>query len=266
MARSFDDASLQYLENGNAVVSAPYTIAGFINVASGQSPSAGQNERMLSVSDPSQGVDNRRFCLGVNYDGTKWAARYNPHDGSTGVANDGTSSVAEDTWTHISATENSGENSRAVFTNGADKQTDSTALTMPTLDTTTIGALNINAGVVDYLEGKLAHIAAWNVVLTDAEIASLAAGFSPKFVRPQNLISYWRFLRTDQDIVGGYHMTAYNSPTWADQPPIIMPAPVLYSFPVAGITQTPKTVTGAQIMSGALSKKLMAKRTVTGAI
>lgn len=32
--------------------------------------------------------------------------------------------------------------------------------------------------------------ASWNVVLTDAEIVALAAGISPLFIRPQNLIAY----------------------------------------------------------------------------
>jgi hypothetical protein len=52
----------------------------------------------------------------------------------------------------------------------------------------------------------------------------LAAGFSPLFVRPQSLVAYWPLIRdNDNDIVGGYDMTAYNTPTVAAHPPVIYP-------------------------------------------
>ena len=53
----------------------------------------------------------------------------------------------------------------------------------------------------------------------------LARGYSPLFVRPQNLVAYWPLIRDeDQDRVGGYDMAAYNTPSVAAHPPIIYSA------------------------------------------
>lgn len=45
------------------------------------------------------------------------------------------------------------------------------------------------------LTGDVACVAMWNVALTDAEIASLVAGFSPRRVRPQSLVFYAPLVR-----------------------------------------------------------------------
>jgi hypothetical protein len=72
------------------------------------------------------------------------------------------------------------------------------------------------------MSGSIAEAAIWNVALTDAKVAILAAGFSPLFVDPQSLVAYWPLVRdTDDDVVGGYDMTAYNTPTVASHPPKI---------------------------------------------
>ena len=69
------------------------------------------------------------------------------------------------------------------------------------------------------MNGDLAHIAIWNVALTDAEIASLyngGIGLDPRYVRSANLVAYWPLIRNDLDYIGGYNLTAYNSPTFVD--------------------------------------------------
>ena len=52
----------------------------------------------------------------------------------------------------------------------------------------------------------------------------LAAGYPPTKIRPWALVHYWPLMRTDQDLVGGYDLTAFNTPTWADHPPVSIPA------------------------------------------
>jgi len=50
--------------------------------------------------------------------------------------------------------------------------------------------------------GDLAEVAIWNSALTTVQILSLAKGFSPLFVQPQNLIAYWNLIRGLNDRMG----------------------------------------------------------------
>lgn len=81
-----------------------------------------------------------------------------------------------------------------------------------------------------YWEGAIAEAAAYSVVLSDSEIASLAAGFSPLLVRPESLIGYWPLggaLASDTgdiDLINGKDLTANNSPTTENHPQIIYPS------------------------------------------
>jgi hypothetical protein len=69
------------------------------------------------------------------------------------------------------------------------------------------------------LAGHIACLAAWSVALTDDEVASLAAGFSPRRIRPQSLAAYNPFIRSTQDLRGRITgWTENGSPTVSDHP------------------------------------------------
>jgi len=65
------------------------------------------------------------------------------------------------------------------------------------------------------------------VALSAGEVAALGAGASPLAVRPQSLVAYWPLygnVSPETDIISGYDMTLYNSPTEADShPPLSFP-------------------------------------------
>lgn len=73
-------------------------------------------------------------------------------------------------------------------------------------------------GDVYPFNGYVAECALWNTALTDAEIESLAKGFSPRRIRPQSLVFYAPLLRNLQDLRQGLALTAVNSPTVASHP------------------------------------------------
>jgi len=64
--------------------------------------------------------------------------------------------------------------------------------------------------------GDIAEFAMWDVVLTDAEIASLGKGFSNSKIRPQNLLTNSRLIRTLADVKG--RSTASGSVTASSHP------------------------------------------------
>jgi hypothetical protein len=73
------------------------------------------------------------------------------------------------------------------------------------------------------MSGAIALPSIWNIDLSDEEVAMLASGmYIPTDIRPGNLVGYWPLHPRMGDVdLGpyGYHLTAYNSPTWTDGPP-----------------------------------------------
>jgi hypothetical protein len=90
----------------------------------------------------------------------------------------------------------SSSSSRFAFHNGT-KGAENTGTRAPTLTTTEVGRLNLNGGTYASFRGDLAEVAIWTAALSDAEIASLAKGFSPLRVRPQSLVYYQPLVRSD---------------------------------------------------------------------
>lgn len=228
MARLFDDASTEYLGNVGAVVLAePMTLAGWFysDLDGGQT--------IVSVGD-SAGTHYFGLQLRGQDGGDPVVAK---SFGSANVHASSTSGYSVNTWHHGVAVFAANDD-RAAFIDGGNKGTESTASTVSTPDASSIG-VSADSTPYGYFSGRIAEVGVWDAALTDVEVAILAAGYSPLFVRPQNLVAYWPLIRDeDQDRVGGYHLTAYNTPSIATHPPVIYPASVLsysISLPVSGI-------------------------------
>jgi hypothetical protein len=154
-------------------------------------------------------------------DPVHWRAR------DAGVNSDAktTAGYSANTWHHACGVEYS-SNSRAAFLDGGNKGTNAVLSTPAGLDTTSIGVALRAGGPIGYLDGMVAEVAIWSAALTDAEVAILALGYLPLAVRPQSLVAYWRLIRdTDEDIVGGYSLTAVNGPSIGAHCRVIESAP-----------------------------------------
>ena len=99
-------------------------------------------------------------------------------------------------------------------------------------------------------EGGLAEVAAYAAELTTGEISALAAGFSPLLVRPNALVGYWPLggplasSASNNDFVGGNHLTTNGGPSEENHPPMIYPsAPILARKPT--IAADPVTADGS---------------------
>jgi|SRR5215831_10134457 len=116
-------------------------------------------------------------------------ARWFGNDGSTQFQIVGGTTLVNGRWYHhLGRKQGTGANSLQLFLNGildgqmtqgTNNQAGSAALT--------IGNSAANAGPFD---GRIAEAAVWNVALSNAEIAALAAGVSPAYFRRSNLVFY----------------------------------------------------------------------------
>ncbi len=220
MARAFASASSQYLERDQApVVAAPMTISVWFKKSSTTS------RCLVWVGDKDVEFDYWSLIVGG---GVGWTAR------DIGAASAfGPTAITLDVWEHACGMEVS-SSSRFAFLNGAKGTEQSATVTPDGADRVAIGRLG-DSSPAFYMNGSIAEVAIWDVGLTDAEVVILAAGFSPLFVRPQSRIHYWPLIgrmSPEIDLVGGFDLTAFSSPTASDHPPIIYPSTI--QIPPAG--------------------------------
>ena len=241
MARLFDNASSEYLSYAGAVITGmPITIACWFNT------DTNTNQVLFNLYLSS--VDEFDFRL---QSGQIIRTRLRV---TTNADADSTTTFSLDTWHHACGVFAS-TTSRSAYLDGGNKGTNTTSKTPGTPVNTAIGSRQSLAG--QYMSGSIAEMGVWNIALSDAEVAILAAGYAPPFVRPQNLVAYWPLIRDeDQDRVGGYDMTPQNTPSISTHPPIIYPATPFLVLPesAAPVGITGPLVGGKLVKSGPLIK------------
>ena len=224
MARLFNDASSQYLTVASAPVPAvPLTLAAWFN---SDDITIGQSILHIGVA----GTSNNRFTLNAQGDTAGDPVRALTRNTSTVVAAT-TTGYSANTWHHACGVF-SAVDARAAYIDGGSKGTDTNSQTPTGIARTDVGTLS---AVGSYFSGLIAEAAIWNVALTDDEVAILAKGFSPLFVRPESLIFYVPLIQSaDKDIVGGLSLTATNTPTVGAHPRVFYPSsPIMLGVPAA---------------------------------
>jgi len=221
MARLFDDSSSERLGLGNALFTTePVTVSAWCF--------------------PDDATPPDEFCIfnvtNSTGGGTKfWTLRLDDSSGNIlrpqwNVKREGTLSITNATalatvnaWNHVAAVERSSTD-RSVWLNGGNRGNDTTDVgTSTTFDLTNIGATELSENLSDFFSGSIAEVAVWDIDLDEAEIFVLAAGFSPLFVRPGNLILYMPLVRAIDDYVGNNVFTATGT-TVSAHPPMIYPS------------------------------------------
>ncbi len=184
MSRLFNDAGSEYLNRGDTlgISGYPFTMACWFNV------DVAINQTLMCFGDTNAGNLNR-LALRDPADTDVICHTISSAFSATSA------SYSVDTWHHACAVF-AGEQDRSVYLDGGSKGTNvDDDASFGTPDNFTIGARKYNSAVSTYLSGNVAEAAVWNVALTDDDVAILAAGFSPLFVKPANLVGYWPLLR-----------------------------------------------------------------------
>ena len=229
MSRQFSRTSSQRLtRSGTPVTNVPLSMACWFWTANGD------NAKDLMCIGSS--TDNANYIIRANTNEQIQACTYGGGANGNPLA---AGNFSLETWNHACGVWEA-EDARVAFLNGAVGFQNTNSVTVPNQDMVGLASYIWHNNFGNYWDGYLAEAAIWNVALSEDEVAVLAAGYSPLFVRPGSLVAYWPLIRDeDQDKVGGYDLTAYNSPTIAAHPPIIYPAqPYIVTAPSGG-TQPP---------------------------
>jgi hypothetical protein len=206
MAYNFVAASNQYLVTSSTpVTGTPLTMACWAVKDTG-----GATRTLLGLGNSANATI--RFNLASSDAALVVAVATDPTLGGTsqtGTAATGTSFHAAGVF--------SSSVSRTAYANGVAGTPNSNNVTPTGIDRIGIGA-RVRSGIDLYHDGLIAEVGIWDVALTAAEIASLAAGVTCDKVRPQSLRFYAPLIRDLQDVRDGLTITNTNSATVADHP------------------------------------------------
>lgn len=185
MARSFTRASTHFLESSAVVVTAtPLTMACWFN-----SDSTTVNQVVLGIG-ATVGAHywNLRPAGAVSGDSLQFVC-----DAAVAAATAfTTTSYLANTWHHACGVAVS-PTSRLVYLDGGGVGTEVTSRTPApgNLNRVSIGRFNAAGVQTDYMSGRIAECAIWNVALSASEVAMLAKGLAPPYIQPGNLKGYW---------------------------------------------------------------------------
>lgn len=204
MAATFDFTN--YLNSSfPSTSSTPITISCWASKS--RSVPAGTQDTLVYLTNSSLGG---RLSISINGDEYPVAAVGDPYAQSVRTV-----AIANNVWTNIIGLFRS-STYRVVFSNGNIGTANTTSVTVPSVDTIEIGSVG---GVADFA-GRLAEVAVWNVELNSFERASLADGFSPDKIRPQNLIYYAPLIRDFTELRNGLAITNNNNVNVFEHPRI----------------------------------------------
>ena len=225
MAREFDSALSQYLEDGAVAVAAPpLAMVCWFN-----SNDIVNAYCFMSLCGAASDVNNIALYAQGAVGGDPLRLQMN--DGGGWAIADTTAGFAAGTWHHACGIW-VGNLERRVLIDGANKGVNTDAAN-PTVNRTGIGVM-CRATRVSFFDGLVAEAAVYDLSVwpgaTDSDKAdnfekilpSLAAGYSPRFYT-LGLVGYWPLYRDDIDIVGGRDLTPFNGPTVIAHPRIILP-------------------------------------------
>lgn len=120
--------------------------------------------------------------------------QYRFSDGSTAAAANHGSAYSANTLYHICGVKAS-NTSHSIFRDGGGKVTNTTNVPAGNKNRLALGAYWASSAASNFLTGKIAMAAFWRAGLDDSEVASLGKGFSPRRVRPQDLVFYAPLVR-----------------------------------------------------------------------
>jgi hypothetical protein len=144
--------------------------------------------------------------------------------GGTTVCDSGVT-VTTGVWYHVAITTD-GSNNSAIYVNGVQKATSTQALQTGNVNGLMLSNYRNNGSGTEPFNGLCAWLGHWRAVLTDQQIASLAAGWDLlKF--PSSLWAYWKFQGDVNDYSGnsrnwsanGTSTSTTNPPTSETLPP-----------------------------------------------
>lgn len=252
MARGTYSTSNYFSVGSAPATAAPVTLACWFN------PNATSLQTLMQLGDA--GATNY-LMLYVQTAGV-FSLLSAAYDGSS-VGTSNASTVSTSTWQHACAVFTS-TTSRQVYLDGSAGSLDTTTVTPTGIDDLSLGR-RLTSGNARVFDGYLAEAGVWSVALTAAEIAALAAGYSPRFIRPQSLIFYAPLVRSTLELTGT-GVTESGTVGVVDHPSILNPTgPLIPGAPSSGGTTYEDSLTLGKVITVSQDNNMVMESALTAA-
>jgi hypothetical protein len=233
MARLFDDASSEYIENlGSPITTPPITMSVWINT-----DNDANNQSTISYGNASGTHSASAILRGASGDVLRYEVV------GAGVATAATvNTYSINTWQHVCVM-SAATDDHSAYLNGdiANKGTSGTGASLSSVNAIIVASVARSSRGAN-LSGSAAEAGWWNVALSEPEVTMLALGMSPMLVRPESLVAYVPIMgRTspERDLFGGFNMSLVATPTASAHVPIIYPNGLIVPEIVAPVAPGP---------------------------
>jgi hypothetical protein len=221
LARSFTRASSNYASSDTTPVTAvPLTMACWFYPTDGTTYQQlmGLHKRSDNGSSNFSG-----FFLEFNGQSTDYISATTGAGAAASTANS-TAGATLNAWNHGCAVYASAT-SRTIYLNGGNSATNTASRVPSGVDSIAVGHSYWSTRA-NFLNGRLADAAIWNVALSATEAEALARGVSPLRIRPGNLVAYWPIFGTaspEIDVSRGAYPLTLSGTAVAEHAPVMAP-------------------------------------------
>lgn len=165
-----------------SITAGPHTFAAW-----GKLTVLGSARQVLTVGQ--SGSANDRYSLGLNASNQP---RMQVRDATTVTEAPASAAVPDTTSWHLYVGSTiTGDTDRSGYLDGGNRGNNHSTKT-PSITPNFTRVSGDPAGGNVFI-GFLAHVAMWNIQLSDADVAALAC-YTPNLIQPANLVDYWSFL------------------------------------------------------------------------
>lgn len=201
-----DPIPAQYHRQAPCPITAyPYSYAGWFRISIDT-----ENGTVIAFANEGGNDDQSRIIAApLNSAGSQVV--YEVENNSTPRVSAKVGSISTDTDYHVCAVSASSTDHK-IYLDAGTPGTDTLEQDFPrSVDSMTTGTLVMNF-TANTLTGEVWEVGAWDVALTQEDIAQLAARVHPLLVRPADLISYWPLIgRVDRDWITGGETAGVNA-------------------------------------------------------
>lgn len=229
-----------FYSSASPVTVPPITLFGWVRHDTGSLPTDNGNESAIcGVTFAGAGSINRMY-MRIDDSTTNRLQMVCSQNGVNSIFK-GSNDIVADTWHFCCASFDTAGDFKLGFDSNSIETDDNTIRTPVNIDTFNIGGFRLPTNKdFDNINGQLAHVGMYNVILEDNEIFSLAAGFSPLLVRPQSLKVYCTLIPDGQPIdimgnVGTWTTQGSGAFSEFDDYPLINPTAQILQFPPAAV-------------------------------
>lgn len=219
MSLVLDNADDYAVTTTPPVTATPLTIAAWVNPNS-----VGTLDGIVHIGDAALGTVTQCFLLRMDASGQ---VNFYAADtaGNSAITTNTTATMTASAWNHAVGISTSAASRRSVLNgNWAESGTNTTGRTPTGVTDLTLGVFPNGGSPSNEWNGYIAHVAVWDIALSQAEVEALAGGANPLTIQNANLVAYWPMTNSGavgEDVIGANTLTLSGNTAYSSENPTV---------------------------------------------